>query len=102
MSTQTRAFRPLAVSQATTLTGSSNLIVLNNTNGVRSVDVANTGAAIMFVRTGDATVTVSTTTGIPVFPNSRIVLTLTNDDTHLAVIGTATQVLITTVGEGKQ
>lgn len=101
MSVYARAFRPLAASQSTVLTGASDLVTLNNTNGTRSIDVVNTGAALMYVALGGASVTVTTTTGIPIFPNSRMVLTADVDDTHLAVIGTAAQVLVTTVGEGK-
>lgn len=101
MSIENRAFRPLADSQTTGQTGSSITVALNNNNGFRSIRVVNTGAAIMYIKFGNATVVVTTANGTPILPNSEKIFTLDKDQTHYATIGTATQNIITQVGVGR-
>lgn len=69
--------------------------------GNGTVRLTNSGTNIIFVEFGAATVTATTTTGIPLLPNSVETFVFRNENTHVAAIaGTAGNTLYITYGVG--
>jgi len=69
--------------------------------GMRSMRIANLGTQNIFVKLGASTVTVTTSTGMPILANTAEVILLRNDETHIAAIAATTgSTMYLTVGEG--
>lgn len=65
------------------------------------IRVANTSNVLAFINFGNSGVTASTTTGIPILPNTVEVFTLERAETHVAgITNTGTAQLYITTGRG--
>lgn len=104
MSTQKRAFRPLAVTQNIAVTNATQQITLNYTNGYRALRLVNSGTDTIFVHalSSTAAVTATTAASMPILPNTADWITVAPEVTVIAVIGAAggLSTLYVTVGEG--
>ena len=104
MTTQIRAFRPLAPTQVTAVTGTSQTITLNWNLGTRALLVHNSGTDTIFVSMrSDGSIAPALLVGsVPMLPNTSRVFTIAQETTQIAVIGAAGtgSTLYTTIGEG--
>jgi hypothetical protein len=93
------AFAPVPASTVNiSVSSSSQALQVKGTNVIaRHVRLTNASANIMFVDFGPSSITTTTTTGMPVLPNSAIVVATASN--YVAVIGT-TGTLYATPGEG--
>jgi hypothetical protein len=101
MTTQTRAFRPLAATQNTAVTSASQTLTFTYVAGTRAIRVCNVGTDTVFINiisTASATVAA----GVPILANTCDWFTITNDQTTIKFIGAAggLSTLYVTVGEG--
>lgn len=88
-----RAFQPAAGNTVNIAVGaaSSNIQITRPNMGTQTIRFHNSGTATVFVNFGkDNTVTASTTTSIPLLPNSVETFTIMNDSGFVAAIGSAT------------
>lgn len=104
MSTQKRAFRPLAVTQSNVLDGiAAATITLNYTLGTRAVRLCNIGTQVVFVRireAGDSTAATALN-GIPIPAGQVAIFTLGNDVVTLSAFAPAAgSTIYSTIGEG--
>ena len=99
-----RAFSPRGKTANINVSNASQRVLLTNRNGATAVRVMNDGTATVWLNWGDATVTSTTTSGLPVGPGVHEVLTLgpaENGDLYVAAIAAgATGKVYFTVGEG--
>lgn len=84
------------------VTGTDRVALNFGANQINAVDVVNASATVyIFATFGDITVTTSATVGIPIAPNSRLILVppLSGGVTHLALVAASTTAQVyTTVG----
>lgn len=103
MSTQNRAFRPLAQTQNIAVTTAAQTQALNYTLGTVAVRLCNIGTQLIYflpVEAGSATV-VTTTNGIPLPAGQTEVFTLPTGTVSLSIIaGSTGSSLYITIGEG--
>lgn len=99
MSTQTRAFRPLAATQNTAVLATATTVTLNYTNGTFTIRLCNIGTQTVFVAfDGNAA---SLTTSIPIPAGQTEAFTVSTNTPSFSVIASATgSTLYSTVGEG--
>lgn len=102
MSTQRRAFRPLAATQNIAVTASAQTQTLNYSLGVFAVRFCNVGTQTVFVLVGEASQTAATVTNaIPIPSGQTEIFTFSQGTTTFSVIAPATgSTLYSTVGEG--
>lgn len=102
MSTQLRAFRPLAATQNTTVTASAQTVTLNNTLGTRAIRLCNVGTQTAFVLFGETSQTDATVSNaIPIPSGQTEIFTVSQGVTTYSVIAASTgSVLYSTIGEG--
>lgn len=104
MSTQHRAFRPLAATQSATPDGiSASTVTFNFTLGTRAVRLCNIGTQAAFIRfreAGDSTAATAIN-GIPLPAGQTEIFTIGNDVLNMSVFSSAAgSVIYSTVGEG--
>jgi hypothetical protein len=102
MSTQWRAFRPLALTQNIAVTAAAQTQTLNFSLGTFAVRFSNVGTQTVFVLPGEATQTDATVTNaIPIPAGQTEIFTFSQGTRTFSVIATATgSTLYSTVGEG--
>lgn len=104
MSTQTRAFRPLAQTQNIAVTSTAQPQALNYKLGTVAVRFCNIGSQVVYflpIEAGDTTTVVTATNGIPLPAGQTEVFTMPTGISSLSVIASgAGSTLYTTVGEG--
>lgn len=102
MSTQWRAFRPLAATQNTTVTGSAQTVTLNYNLGTFAIRFCNIGTQTCFVLPGEGTQTAATiSNAIPIPAGQTEVFTMPTGCVSYSVIAAgAGSSLYSTVGEG--
>lgn len=103
MSTQLRAFRPLADTQNIVVTATAQPLTLNYQIGTNAMRVCNIGTQTVFVFVNDATSakTATVTTAMPIPAGNTEVFTLGNGATNLSVIAAGVgSTLYVTQGEG--
>lgn len=103
MSTQLRAFRPLAATQNTVVTASAQTVTLNQNNGHFNIRFCNIGTQTVFFLPGDASgqTAATTTNAIPIPAGQTEVFTMTQGTVSYSVIAASTgSTLYSTVGEG--
>lgn len=93
-------FRPLAETTNIAVTASSQVSAVTKLDSGGSVRIVNSGAAVSFVTFGTAASTATTTTSMPMLPNSVETFWLEKEQTHIAVIGTVSNTLYVTFGVG--
>lgn len=98
------AFSPRSKTVNINVGAASQRVLLTNRNGATAVRIMNDGTATVWLNWGDATVTSTTATGLPVGPGVHEVLTFgpsENGDLYMAAIAAgATGRVYFTVGEG--
>lgn len=103
MSTQNRAFRPLAQTQNIAVSGTAQTQALNYTLGTYAVRVCNVGTQMIYflpVESGSAAVATANS-GIPLPAGQTEIFVLSQGTIGLSVIAGATgSTLYTTCGEG--
>lgn len=99
MTTQFRAWKPLAATQNVAVTNTNQNITLNFTAGTRCVRVVNVGTETVFINFNAAATTAS---GLPVPAGQTELFTVQNDITTIGVIAATggANTLYSTVGEG--
>lgn len=102
MSTQRRAFRPLAATQNIAVTASAQTQTLNYNLGVFAVRFCNIGTQTVFILVGESSQTAATVTNaVPIPSGQTEIFTFSAGTTTFSVIAAATgSTLYTTVGEG--
>lgn len=102
MSTQYRAFRPLAATQNIAVTAAAQTVTLNLSFGVFAVRFCNIGTQTVFVLVGEASQTDATVSNaIPIPAGQTEIFTFSKGTTTFSVIAGATgSTLYSTVGEG--
>lgn len=102
MSTQLRAFRPLAATQNTAVTASSQTVALNYSLGTFAVRFSNIGTQTVFILPYEGTAVAATTTNaIPLPAGQTEIFTFSQGTTGYTVIaGSTGSTLYSTVGEG--
>jgi hypothetical protein len=102
MSTQIRAFRPLAPTQNVAVTSVAQTVPLTGALGTFTVRFSNVGTQVVFILPGEATqVAATTTNAIPIPAGQTEIFTLSQGTQSLSVIATATgSTLYYTIGEG--
>lgn len=99
MSTQNRAFRPLAVTQNIGVTAAAQTVTLNYANGTFAVRFCNIGTQTVFVAFDGNAATL--TTSLPIPAGQTEVFTFSTGAPSFSVIASATgSTLYSTVGEG--
>jgi hypothetical protein len=99
MSTQLRAFKPVAATQNTAVGATASTVSLNYTAGTVSIRLCNIGTQTVFVSFDGTTATL--TTSVPIPAGQTEVFTLPTGTLSISVIAGATgSILYTTVGEG--
>lgn len=96
-------FRPVAETQSTAVTGTSQSVTINETLGNRTLRVVNDGSQVVYIEFGrGAAATAVVGTSFPVLANTVEVFTLDATVDRYAVIAATTGSTIrTTVGEGE-
>lgn len=103
MSTQLRAFRPLADTQNIVVTATAQPLTLNYQIGTNAMRVCNIGTQTVFIVINDATSAKTSTVaiGMPIPAGNTEVFTLGNGSTSLSIIAATTgSTLYVTQGEG--
>ncbi len=102
MSTQWRAFRPLAATQNIAVTATAQTQTLNYALGTFAIRFCNVGTQTVFILAGEASQTAATTTNaIPIPSGQTEIFTFSNGVVSFSVIaGSTGSTLYTTVGEG--
>lgn len=102
MSTQLRAFRPLAATQNIAVTATAQTVTLNLSFGVFAVRFCNIGTQTVFVLPGEDTqVAATVSNAIPLQAGQTDIFTFSKGTTTFSVISSAIgSTLYTTVGEG--
>lgn len=102
MSTQLRAFRPLAPTQNITVTATAQTQTLNFSLGTFVIRFCNVGTQTVFVIPGEITQTAATlTNAIPIPAGQTEIFTMSQGTTTFSVIAGATgSILYSTCGEG--
>lgn len=102
MSTQLRAFRPLAATQNIAVTAAAQTQTLNLSLGVFAIRFCNIGTVTVFVLAGETTQTDATVSNaIPIPAGQTEIFTFPKGTATFSVIASATgSTLYTTVGEG--
>lgn len=97
-------FSPMTptVSIASVGTSSSNVArTLSGHLGGDEIRIANTGTAVAFVEFGESTIAATTTTSVPILPNTVEVFSVNPVQTHVAAITVSgTTTLYITTGRG--
>lgn len=102
MSTQWRAFRPLALTQNIAVTAAAQSQTFNYSLGTFAVRFCNIGTQTAFIlprETGDTT-DATATNGIPIPAGQTEIITMSQGTVDFSVIGAVGSTLYTTVGEG--
>jgi hypothetical protein len=102
MSTQIRAFRPLAATQNTASSASSQTVVLNYSLGTFVVRFCNVGTQTCFVLPYEGTAVAATTANaIPIPAGQTEIFTFSQGTTgYTFIAGAVGSTLYSTVGEG--
>lgn len=102
MSTNQRAFRPLAATQNIAVTATAQTVTLNFSLGTFAIRFCNVGTQTVFVLPGEATQTAATVSNaIPIPAGATEILTMSQGTLSYSVIATATgSTLYSTCGEG--
>lgn len=102
MSTNQRAFRPLAATQNIAVTASAQTVTLNFSLGTFAIRFCNVGTQTVFVLPGESTQTAATVTNaIPIPSGQTEIFTVSQGTLSFSVIAPATgSTLYTTCGEG--
>lgn len=102
MSTQRRAFRPLAATQNIAVTATAQTVTLNLSFGVFAVRFCNVGTQTIFFLMGESSQTDATVSNaIPLPSGQTEIFTFPQGTRTYSVIASATgSTLYTTVGEG--
>ncbi len=102
MSTQWRAFRPLAATQNIAVTASAQTQTLNFSLGTFAIRFCNVGTQTIFILMGEASQTAATVTNaIPIPAGQTEIFTVSQGTLSFSVIAAATgSTLYTTCGEG--
>lgn len=102
MSTQLRAFRPLAQTQYVVVTTSPQTVAFSPSMGTFQVRICNVGTQLVYFLPGELSQTdVSSSNGIPVPAGQTEIFTLSPGTKTMSVIAPATgSTLYYTVGEG--
>ncbi len=103
MSTQLRAFRPLADTQNVVVTGTAQTLTLNYQIGTNAMRVCNIGTQTVFFFINDTTSakTATVSAAMPIPAGNTEVFTLGNGAINLSIIASTTgSTLYVTQGEG--
>lgn len=102
MSTQWRAFRPLAATQNIAVTAAAQTVTLNYSLGTVAIRFCNIGTQTVFILFGEDTQTAATVSNaIPIPAGQTEIFTASTDTVSFSVIAASTgSTLYTTVGEG--
>lgn len=87
-----RPFRPIAATANAAVTaGSTAITIVGAPVGTAAVRLLNNGSAVVFITIQDtSTVAATTTTSVPMLPNSVETFEITNDNQFVSVISTTT------------
>lgn len=101
--TYLRAFESLGNTvNLAVLATTANVAVSAPGMGNRTIRIVNVGTNVVFINIGTSGVTATTTTSIPLLPNSAEVFFLRRENTHVAAIAGATgNTLYITTGESQ-
>src|SRR5688572_27055045 len=102
MSVEQRTFRPIADTQNTEVTTSSQVVDLNWTLGTRAIRLHNSGTALCFIEfSDDAAPTADVSTSMPLPAGQTEVFSIANDIITYAVIADGVgSTVYSTIGEG--
>lgn len=102
MSTNQRAFRPLAATQNLAVTASAQTVTLNYPMGTTALRLCNIGTQTIFILFGEVSQTAATVTNaIPIPAGQTEIFTVSQGTITYSVIAPATgSTLYSTVGEG--
>lgn len=103
MTTQIRAFRPLADTQNVVVTGTAQTLTFNYQIGTNAMRVCNIGTQTVFVVINDATSnkTATVAIGMPIPAGNTEVFTVGNGNQTMSIIAAGTgSTLYVTQGEG--
>lgn len=100
---QQRAFRPVANSQSTAVTATSQTVILNNTNGTRAIRILIEGTETVYVAFGQGSPVTALADGthMAILENTVEVFTIGREVDRISFIaGVAGSTIRTTIGEG--